>query len=182
VAAEFVKKISNSGDLIISKTEQAFDQRYESLTERYAGASTPSTTNTMADNAMTKQHAKKSLKWWVSAAITGLVILALLAAAFMKFVQPGDYAQQAAEAGMKPEHLPMLGVLLTICALVYAIPMTRVLGAILITGYFGGALAAHMLAGDPIGNFVVPTLIPVLAWLGVYLIDERLRALLPVRR
>jgi hypothetical protein len=87
-----------------------------------------------------------------------------------------------AEAGMKPEHLTTLGVLLTICALVYAIPMMRVHGAILITGSIGGALAAHMLAGDPIGNFVVPMLIPVLAWLGVYLIDERLRALLPVRR
>lgn len=131
---------------------------------------------------MAEQHGKKSLKRWASAAITGLVVLALFAAAFMKFVQPGDYAEQAAEAGMQPERLTTLGVLLTICALVYAIPPTRVLGAILITGYFGGALAAHMVAGDPIGNFIVPTLIPVLAWLSVYLIDDRLRALLPIRR
>jgi hypothetical protein len=129
-----------------------------------------------------KQHGKKSLKWWASTAISGLVVLALLAAAFMKFVQPGDYAQQAAEIGIQPAHLPTLGVLLTVCALVYAIPMTRVLGAILITGYFGGALATHLLADDPIGNFIAPALIPVLAWLGVYLIDARLRALLPVRR
>lgn len=129
-----------------------------------------------------EQHGKKPLNWWVAAVISGLVVLALLAAALMKFVQPGDYAQQAAEAGMKPEHLTTLGVLLSVCALVYAIPMTRVLGAILITGYFGGALAAHLLADDPIGNFITPALIPVLAWLGVYLIDGRLRALLPVRR
>lgn len=131
---------------------------------------------------MAKQHSKKSLTWWVSAVISGLVVVALLGSALVKFIQPGDYAQQAAETGMQPHHLTTLGVLLTICALVYAIPMSRVLGAILITGYFGGALAAHMLADDPIGTFIMPTLIPVLAWLGVYLIDERLRALLPVRR
>ncbi len=131
---------------------------------------------------MAKQHGKRSLTWWVSAVMSGLVVLAMLAAASMKFVQPEDYVEQAAETGMEPGHLTTLGVLLTVCALVYAIPMSRVLGAILITGYFGGAIAAHMLAGDPIGTLVVPALIPVLAWLGVYLIDDRLRALIPLRR
>ncbi len=130
---------------------------------------------------MPEQSVKKPLTWWVSAAICVLVVVALAGAAVVKFVQPGEYAEQAAASGMQPAHLTTLGVLLAACALVFAIPMTRVLGAVLITGYFGGAIATHLLADDPIGTFVVPVILPVLAWLSVYLVDARVRALLPVR-
>jgi hypothetical protein len=63
--------------------------------------------------------------------------------------------------------------------LLYAIPRTSVLGAILLTGYFGGAIATHLRLGQP--TFVVGLSIAILAWLGIYLRDGRLRALLPLR-
>ena len=65
------------------------------------------------------------------------------------------------------------------CVLLYAIPRTSVLGAILMTGYLGGATATHVRLGEPL--FVVPVLLGVVVWLGLYLRDNRLRALVPFR-
>jgi hypothetical protein len=65
------------------------------------------------------------------------------------------------------------------CAIVYAIPRTSVLGAILLTGYLGGATATHVRIGDPL--FFVPVILGVFVWGGLYLRDDRLRALIPLR-
>ena len=65
-----------------------------------------------------------------------------------------------------------------VCAIVYAIPRTSVLGAILLTGYLGGATATHVRVGEP---FFLPILVVVVIWLGLYLRDTRLRALVPLR-
>jgi len=64
------------------------------------------------------------------------------------------------------------------CAIVYAIPRTSVLGAILVTGYLGGATATHVRAGEP---FFLPVIVGVLVWAGLFLRDDRLRALVPLR-
>ncbi len=64
------------------------------------------------------------------------------------------------------------------CALVYAIPRTSILGAILLTGYLGGATATHVRAGEP---FFLPLVVGIVVWLGLYLRDGRLRALVPLR-
>jgi hypothetical protein len=75
-----------------------------------------------------------------------------------------------------------LGVLLLACTALYAIPRTSILGAILLTGYLGGAVATHSRVGDPLFSHVLfPTYLGVLLWLGLYLRDERLRPLLPLR-
>jgi hypothetical protein len=66
-----------------------------------------------------------------------------------------------------------------VCAVLYAIPRTSVLGAILLTGYFGGATATHVRVGDPV--FFVPVFLGVLVWGGLYLRDGRLRGLIPLR-
>ena len=66
------------------------------------------------------------------------------------------------------------------CAVIYAIPQTAVLGAILLTGYLGGAVATHVHAGE--STFYFPVIMGVLVWLGILLRDARLRALLPLRR
>jgi len=121
------------------------------------------------------------MKPWVTYGVNGLVTFALLVFALVKFVQPGDYAENAAAAGMEAHHLTLFGVLLLVCAVTYALPKTAVIGAILVTGYFGGAIASHVLANDPIGNFVLPILFPVLAWVGILLRETRMRQLLPLR-
>ena len=78
-----------------------------------------------------------------------------------------------------PESLTIpLAVLEIACVLVYLIPATSVLGAILLTGYMGGAICTHLRVGDP---FVVQIAVGVLVWLALYLRDPRLRALIPLR-
>ena len=76
--------------------------------------------------------------------------------------------------------MPFIGLLELACVIVYAIPRTAVLGAILITGYIGGAIATHVRISDP--AFIAPLFIALLAWAGLYLREPRLRPLLPIRK
>lgn len=71
-----------------------------------------------------------------------------------------------------------LGIVELLCTVLYLIPATAVLGAILLTGYLGGAIATHVRIGEP---FLVQLLLGVIFWLGLYLRDERIRALIPLR-
>jgi hypothetical protein len=72
-----------------------------------------------------------------------------------------------------------LGILELACAVVYVIPQTSVLGAILLTGYLGGATVTHLRVGDP---FFMPVILGMLVWGGLYLCNPRLRALIPLHR
>jgi hypothetical protein len=73
----------------------------------------------------------------------------------------------------------LIGILELSCVILYAIPQTAILGAVLLTGYLGGAIATHVRVHD---NFISPAIGGILVWLGVYLRDPRVRALLPIRR
>jgi len=76
-----------------------------------------------------------------------------------------------------------LGIILLACTVVYLMPRTAILGAILLTGYLGGAVATHVRVGSPLFSHVLfPVYLGVLIWGGLYLRDERLRALFPLRR
>ncbi len=81
--------------------------------------------------------------------------------------------------GYPPGALLPIGILELGCAVVYAIPRTAALGAILVTGYLGGAVATHVRVSQ--GIWIAPAALGALAWLGLWLRDPRLRALLPVR-
>lgn len=80
--------------------------------------------------------------------------------------------------GWKSHLLVPLGITELVCTILYAIPQTSVLGAILLTGYMGGAIATHVRVGD---MFLVQAGLGVLVWLGLYLREPRLRAILPWR-
>jgi len=82
--------------------------------------------------------------------------------------------------GFTQEALTLIAVLEIACVVVYAIPQSAVLGAVLMTGYLGGAIAAHVRVSDNV-NVVAPLVFGILAWVGLYLRDGRLRALLPLR-
>ncbi len=115
---------------------------------------------------------------WAGRILSGLLALFLLFSAAMSFTKLPAVTQGGAHLGY-PENLGLaIGILLLTCTALYAIPRTSVLGAILLTGYLGGATASHIRVGDP---FYVPILVGVLVWLGLYLRDDRLRALLPLR-
>lgn len=122
---------------------------------------------------------KASWMKWTGLAVTALPALMLTMSATMKLTQN---AKMVAMMGGKfgyPEHLlPVIGVLEALCLALYLVPRTATLGAILLTGYLGGAVATHVRVGDA---FVAPLLVGVLVWLGLYLRDTRLRPLLPLR-
>ncbi len=121
---------------------------------------------------------EKKLRWGGYAA-SALPVLLLLFSGAMKLAKPAGLAEGFAHLGM-PVHLATgLGILELACTVVYLIPRTAVLGAILLTGYLGGAIVTHLRVGDP---FLAPALLGVLIWGGLFLRDARLRALLPIQR
>lgn len=116
---------------------------------------------------------------WTGRVISALAVLSLAMSAVMKFLKPEDLVKEFGRLGW-PDSLALgLGIVELTCAVLYAIPQTSVLGAILLTGYLGGATATHVRIHD---NFIPPIIIGVLIWLGLFLRDQRLRAILPLRR
>jgi uncharacterized membrane protein YphA (DoxX/SURF4 family) len=111
--------------------------------------------------------------------LTGLMTAAFIASAVMKFIQPGDMAQQIEKMGLSPAVVRNIGVVELACALLYVAPRTTVLGAILLTGYLGGAILTHVRGNEP---FLGPLIFGVVVWFGVFFREPRLRALVPWRR
>jgi DoxX-like family len=116
---------------------------------------------------------------WAGYVIGALPVLLLLMSAVMKLIKPPPVVEGFAHLGL-PESLALgLGILELACTMAYVIPQTSVLGAILLTGYLGGATVTHLRVGDP---FFMPVILGILIWGGLYLRDARLRALIPLRR
>ena len=115
---------------------------------------------------------------WAGRIISAVPVLVLLISAVTKFAKPPPVVEGFAHLGL-PERLAFgLGVLELLCAGLYVIPRTAVLGAILLTGYLGGAVVTHLRVGD---QFVGPVVFGVLVWAGLFLREKRLRALIPLR-
>jgi hypothetical protein len=121
-------------------------------------------------------------KLWTGRALTGLTVLFMLFDAVGKFVMPQQVVQAFARLGFPTALGVSIGVLLFVSTILYAIPRTAVLGAVLLTGYLGGAVAIQMRAGSSAFETVFPVLFGVIAWAGIYLRDCKLRAVFPVRR
>jgi hypothetical protein len=123
----------------------------------------------------------KQSKLWTGLGwgLTGLISAALTFSAVMKFVKPPDVAKEFVRLGYRENMAMGIGILEIACAILYIIPQTSILGAILLTGYLGGAVATHVRIGDP---FLPPVIMGVLLWLGVFLREPRLRAILPWRQ
>jgi hypothetical protein len=116
---------------------------------------------------------------WAGRIVSALPIAFLLFSGALKLAQPKEVLEEFTRLGYGEGIAVGLGIVEIACAIIYAIPQTAVLGAILLTGYLGGATATHVRIGDP---FYGPIIFGVLVWLGLFLRDERLRALLPLRR
>src|SRR5712675_2294722 len=133
----------------------------------------------------TAQAVKTSNKaLWTGRILSGLVVLFLLVDAGFKLIKPlPEPAVQAfGQLGYPVGLAAGIGILLLACVALYAVPRTSVLGAILLTGYLGGAVASHLRVGDPwFSHVLFPVYIGLLAWGGLYLREDRLRALIPLR-
>ena len=119
---------------------------------------------------------------WTGRILTGLTILFMLFDAYGKFANLPQVVEACVRLGIPPGQTFAMGVLLLVSTIVYAIPRTAVLGAVLLTGYLGGAVAIQMRAGSPVFETVFPVIFGVVLWGGVYLRDCGLRRVFPVRR
>jgi len=123
----------------------------------------------------------KGLFWagWVMSALPALF---LLVDGVMKLVKPEVVVKTTVELGYAETVILPLGAVLLACTILYLIPRTAVLGAILLTGYLGGAVATHVRAGQGPFEILFPVVFGALIWGGLVLRDARLRTLLPLRK
>ena len=113
----------------------------------------------------------------MSRALSAIPVFMLLMSATMKLVQPAGFDEGMAKMGWPLELAYGLAIVEIGCTVIYLIPRTAVLGAILLTGFLGGATATHVRVGDP---FFIQPLLGAMLWGGLYLRDARLQALLPL--
>jgi hypothetical protein len=119
---------------------------------------------------------------WAGRVLSGLLGLFLLLDGVAKLFKPEPVVEGTLKLGYPEGAIVPLGITLIACTLIYLVPRTAVLGAILLTGYFGGAVASHVRAGDGAFPVAFGVGFGVLAWLGLYLREPRLRALVPLRQ
>ena len=119
---------------------------------------------------------------WGGRIISALPALFLLIDGIMKLVKPVIVVETTVKLGYPESVILGLGIVLLACTILYLIPRTAVLGAILLTGYLGGAIATHVRVGDSLFPVVFPLILGALLWGGLYLRNERLRLLVPVVR
>lgn len=116
--------------------------------------------------------------FWIGWILTILPVLMLLFSATGKFLKPDGVEESLKAIGWRMDQMTGLGIIELSCTILYLIPKTAVLGAILLAAYMGGAIATHVRVDEP---FYFQVLIGVVLWLGLWLRDARLRELLPLR-
>lgn len=129
---------------------------------------------------MTNTISKGAL--WTGRILSGLAAAFLLFDATIKFFMdklPPEALEAGAALQWPVDKMPMVGTILLICTVLYIIPRTSILGAVLLTGYLGGAIASHMRVGNPLFTHTLfPIYIAVFIWLGLYLRDNRVKGLI----
>ncbi|QYR19664.1 DoxX family protein [Paenibacillus sp. sptzw28] len=119
---------------------------------------------------------------WTAGIMSGLVILFMLFDSVMKFMKPEPVVEGTLALGYAEHHIVVIGVLGLLSTILYAIPRTSVLGAVLLTGYFGGAIATHIRMDNPLfSHTLFPVYIAILTWGGIWLRNDKVRRLFPLQ-
>src|SRR5215467_2933913 len=134
----------------------------------------------MQSDTQTVPISKKRL--WAGRIISALPALFLLVDGALKLVKPQVVVKTTVELGYTESVILPLGIVLLFCTILYLIPQTAVLGAVLLTGYLGGAVATQVRAGQGPFEILFPVVFGALLWGGLYLRNDRLRALVPLVR
>jgi hypothetical protein len=120
---------------------------------------------------------------WAGRTMSALVVIALVADGIVQLFAPAQIASMLQETGFAMDLTRVVGPIILACAILYAVPATAVLGAILVTGFLGGAICAHVRMGE-LGSppEFISLLLGAMAWGGLYARDPRIRAILPLIR
>jgi hypothetical protein len=136
--------------------------------------------NPNKETTMTPTISKSQL--WTSRILTGLALAFLAMDTVMKLLQLAPAIEGTVALGYPASAVFTIGVVELVCVALYAVPRTSLLGALLLTGYLGGAIASQLRIGAPLlSHLLFPTYIAALVWGGLYLRDARLRLLVPIR-
>jgi DoxX-like family len=119
---------------------------------------------------------------WTGRIISGLLILFFVFDSVGKFLKPAPVVEAFAQLGFPIGLASTIGTILLACTILYAIPRTSILGAVLLTGYLGGAVVTLLRAGEPLFSHVLfPVYFGVLLWLALFLREDRLREFIGLR-
>ena len=117
---------------------------------------------------------------WIGRVMSALPVLLVLFGSVMKLMKTASVVEGFTRAGVPERLIIPVGIIELVCVIVYVIPQTAVLGAILMTGLLGGATLTTLRVGDP--TYPMPVVLGMLAWGGLFLRDTRLRELIPIRK
>ena len=127
--------------------------------------------------------ASSTAKVWAGRIMGGIVILFMLMDSSFKFIVNEEVIKATTDLGFQAHHLPILGTLGLISTLLYILPRTEILGALLLTAYWGGAIATHVRMDNPLFSHILfPVYLGILAWGALWIKSERLRNLILNRR
>jgi hypothetical protein len=125
---------------------------------------------------VSSQNTPHSATRWAGRVLSGLPVAFLIFDAAIKFVHPAFVTEASERMGWPDHHTTVLGVVLSTAIALYVIPRTAVLGAVLLTGYLGGAVAVHLRIDDPLlSHTLFPIYFGIMLWGGLYLRDSRVR-------
>jgi hypothetical protein len=133
---------------------------------------------TSQTQSQSSRPANPKVMTWIGWGLTLLSTAGLTFSAVMKFMKPDELVKEFQKFGWPSELAFGLGIIEVVSTVLYVIPQTSVLGAILLTGYLGGAVATHVRISD---DYFGPIILGVLVWGGLFLRDPRIRALLPIK-
>ena len=128
------------------------------------------------------QVSSSSAALWAGRILSTVVVLFLVFDGLMKVIKEPHVIVASAELGYSVQAIVGIGATLLVCTLLYAIPSTSVLGALLLTAYLGGAVDANVRAGHPVFQCIFPVIFGALAWGGLFLRDPQLLELLRLHR
>ena len=134
----------------------------------------------MTSSASGSEESKAGL--WTGRAVSALVVLFLVFDGVTKVIKEPHVMEASTKLGFTPAAVVTMGAVLLACTALYVIPRTSIFGAILLTGYLGGAVATNVLARSPAFNISFPVIFGVLVWGGLFVRDPELRRIIPLRQ
>lgn len=130
---------------------------------------------------MTKTNSKGGL--WTGRVMSGIAILFMLLDSIMKLFKPGFVVDSTVSLGFQEHHIYLIGLLGLLSTILYAFPRTAVIGAMLLTGYFGGVIATQVRLDAPLFSTILfPVYLAILVWGGLWLRNEQVRKLLLLQK